>query len=1065
MNWLPCFGSDRLFYLNAWHVLTETGATTDLTQDIASEMRWVATMMVDLVDSTALTERLGTEKAFNLIQTVLRSAVTLIETEGGHVVDFAGDSLFAIFGAPVAIENAAICAARAALSIQQDSRNQAADLTAQFGHAPELRVGLAGGKVMVAMLDVAQDRKLNALGTAVNLAARVQALAGAGDILCAQAITDELEGFAQLEPMGERHLKGMAQPQTLHRLIGLRQDPSTLTGRMERGAKLHIGRDALVERLYRWVSTPTEGVGQLVIHGPPGIGKSRLLRHVLDRPVSGQHLALAYCTPSDAGSSLEPVLNLLRAAARTAGATAPAAQDRWLRSLLGPEARPGPGLMALLAGSARGTGLLTDEGASDALENRQNIGQALTRLARDPDWLVVVEDAHWLDPISRDILSDVVARPGARLLLTSRSPAPLRDAPGAGGRLDVTPLSQADIAQLCAQTRPDAAMAADLPRIIFQKSEGNPLFAEELLRHIAMTGHDQPLADMSAGNIGAIQSLIFSRFDRLGQTEKAALKLAALIGRQVRKVHLGLPGDQEDVADRILAKALHEGLLERQDDGGHWQFSHVLIQEAIANSIPDSEATTLHLAATTILQAEAADLGGDLSQRLALHFEKAGLPARATPFHLAAAQGAWRIYALDLCLHHLERATAQIETAEVASQGQLVADILTSYLRVLDVVGHWTKLCSVADRHMDRLRALAEPAPLIFALTIRAKGANQCVDFVTARARIDEALKLAEATGDGNSIAVVKSVKMDIVNDHADWQIDDVPRLFEETRAYADHGNDPHLAQLRLYEMASHYRQTGDIPQALSLSDELIHLGTTRNDSRALAFGWWVRASISAMIENYPRAEQEALESMRNSLPGTMDYSTANMFRIGSRIMAGDRSITTAFLKELSAQRSASGDASVAIIASFFAAVVHLSRGEVRAGLAQLARTDTMVDAGAERGLVQHYLIKKAEIFMTVAGLFPNPLPEARLPLAEIPTAIGLRLTARKRAKETYADLRARIAVTEGFHLARIQLGEGRIALAERRRSEADHLITSAAAVFRDQGVQHFLDIIETFPR
>lgn len=1036
-----------------------------MTRDIANEMRWVATMMVDLVDSTALTERLGTEKAFNLIQTVLRHAVNLIESEGGHVVDFAGDSLFAIFGAPIAIENAAICAARAARAIQQDNIDQAADRLACFGHAPQLRVGLAGGKVMVAMLDVAQDRKLNALGTAVNLAARVQVLAGPGEILCAQAIADELEGFAELDPIGERQLKGISQPQTLHRLIGLIEDRSTLTGRMARGAKVYIGRDALVERLHHWLSTPPEAAGQLVIHGPPGIGKSRLLRHVLDRRPSGQNLAMAHCTPSDARSSLEPVLNLLRAAARTAGAMTSTAQDRWLRNLLGPEARPGPGLMALLAGSSRQSGILTEDGARDALETRQKVGQALALLARNPDWLVVVEDAHWLDPISRDILSDLVAIPGARLLLTSRSRAPLRDDPGAGGRLDVTPLSEADIALLCAQTRPASGMPADLPRIIFQKSEGNPLFAEELLRHIVMTGYVQPLADMSAGNIGAIQSLIFSRFDRLGQTEKAALKLAALIGRQVRKANLGLPADQEGQAARILSEAVQQGLLERQDDSGHWQFSHVLIQEAIANSIPESEAAALHLAATGILQAEAADLGGDISQRLALHFEKAGLPARATPFHLAAAQGAWRIYALDLCLYHLERSTSQIETPEIAANPSLVADILTSYIRVLDVAGHWVQLCSIVDRHLDRLRNLSDPAPLIFALTMRAKGANQCVDFVTARARIGEALALAEASGDGNSVAVVKSVKMDIVNDHADWCIDDVPRLFEETRAYAEHGNDPHLAQLRLYEMASHYRQTGDIPRALALSDELIHLGTTRADSRALAFGWWVRASISAMIENYPNAEQEALESMRNALPGMMDYSTANMFRISARIMAGDQSITTAFLKDLSAQRAALGDASVAIIASFFAAVLHLTRGEVRAGLVQLAQTDAMVNAGAERGLVQHYLIKKAEIFMTIAGLFPNPLPNARLPLAEIPAAIGLRLTARKRAKETYADLRARISVTEGFHMARIQMGEGRIALAERRRTEADQLITCASAVFRAQGVQHFLKIIDTFPR
>ena len=265
--------------------------------------------------------------------------------------------------------------------------------------------------------------------------------------------------------------------------------------------------------------------------------------------------------------------------------------------------------------------------------------------------------------------------------------------------------------------------------------------------------------------------------------------------------------------------------------------------------------------------------------------------------------------------------------------------------------------------------------------------------------------------------------------------------------------------------MASHYRQVGDVPKALAVADALIALGKSVSDSRALAFGWWVRASISAMVEDYAKAGIEAEESMRNSLPGTMDYITANMFRLGARIMAGDKTISTAYLTDLSAARAAVGDRSVSIIASFFATVLHFTRGEVRAGLAQMKRTDQMIDEGAERGLVQQYLIKKAELFLTIAGLWPNPLPAPKMALAELPAALKLRLRARSLAKATYADLRARLDLSEGFQMARVEMGEARIAKAEGRRADGDRLMSRAEQVFASQGQTRFLEMLATFRR
>lgn len=344
-------------------------------------------------------------------------------------------------------------------------------------------------------------------------------------------------------------------------------------------------------------------------------------------------------------------------------------------------------------------------------------------------------------------------------------------------------------------------------------------------------------------------------------------------------------------------------------------------------------------------------------------------------------------------------------------------------------------------------------------LTLRAKAANQAADFRRAHVLMDEAVQRATETGDEAVLAIVRTCRMDIANDLPDFRPDELLALSDQTRAYAESGVDPHITQMRQYEIGAFHRQTGDIARAFGAADELIGMGRERSDSRALAFGWWLRASISAMIEDHDAALAEATESLRHSLPGTMDHSTASIFRIGALVMKGDRGVTSEYLEQQSQQRGAYGDSSVAIIASFYAAVVHFLRGRIRAGRARLAATDALVRRGAERGLVQHYLIKKAELYLTIAGHLPNPVAPDLPGLRDLPAAIGLRLSARRLAAETLVELKSSITLTEGFHSARVAMLEGLIARASDQKDLACELLGKAAAEFERQELAHFLHL------
>ena len=175
---------------------------------LEGERRHLTVMFTDLVDFTVMGERLGEESVFSLTRRIVSEQGQAIQSNGGVVQDFAGDGLMAVFGAPVAMEDAALRACRTALDIQERMYRLQDEFQASFGVKPQLRIGIHTGPAVVGKIGEGKTMSYSALGDTVNVASRLQAAADPGSVCITRATLDVVEGFVDATPLGERQFKG-----------------------------------------------------------------------------------------------------------------------------------------------------------------------------------------------------------------------------------------------------------------------------------------------------------------------------------------------------------------------------------------------------------------------------------------------------------------------------------------------------------------------------------------------------------------------------------------------------------------------------------------------------------------------------------------------------------------------------------------------------------------------------------------------------------------------------------------------------------------------------------------
>jgi class 3 adenylate cyclase/tetratricopeptide (TPR) repeat protein len=614
------------------------------------ERRQLTSMFCDLVGSTPLSLRLDPEDFSEVIRVFQDTCAGVITRGGGYVARYQGDGVLAHFGYPRAREDDAQSAARAALAIVA----KVSQLRTPDGEPLTVRVGMATGLVVVVGEYSAGGLALeqSIIGETLNLAARLQATAGPGEIVISEATRRLCGGMFEYEKRGDIVLKGFPEPLTIYRLLGEGSAQSRFDARTSSGLNPFVGRhrefDAL---LARWRAA-REGQGQIVhVSGEPGIGKSRLALAFVER-IGREPVGIVRwdCAAHLANRALHPIVHDLEVRAslspRFSVETRRAAIEELVAASPTLFSEDAPFLHDLL-------GIETETRAElDAAGRARRIYGVLTRwlvgMAHDGPILILIEDAHWADAATLDfltMLTDRIARLSALLIVTHR---PEFSPPWAHAKHAATialdPLDPTAGSQLLAAVVRDHVLPPSVMHTILKKAGGVPLFVEELAYAIldAVPRLRHNTDSLEALTIPAtLQDSLTARLDQLGQAKELA-QIGSVIGREFTATMLRAVAPDHPDIEGGLRRLCDSGLARehRDNDAVGIAFHHALIQDAAYDSLLKKRRRELHRAVAEAMLAQDPAFAGAEPEVTARHCSKGGLPRPAVSHWLAAGRHA-----------------------------------------------------------------------------------------------------------------------------------------------------------------------------------------------------------------------------------------------------------------------------------------------------------------------------------------------------------------------------------------------------------------------------------------
>lgn len=1016
----------------------------------AGQKRWAAILFADIEDFTGLSERGGPERTYELIAEFVRDAKQIVEAYSGYLIEYAGDSVLAAFGAPIAAENASLNACRAALRLQELMTESGEHFRAEYGVAPRVRIGIAGGLIVVGELE---DRAMpgpRVLGNAVNVASRIQHIARAGEILCTRSVFDQVEGFAQMTSLGPMAIKGLSQEVEVLRLERLREKLTTFQGRLSRSNTAFFGRDAEFSRLRGWVLESPDQAGAVDLHGPAGIGKSRLVFEATMRLPGDKRLFIANCDDNLRNRPYAVLVELLRQVAAWSPGDPRDQLTRSVCQLLGDYEAGVDQLVGFLCQSeASAAGADYDT----AVYIRALFGKLLWRLCTDPDYIVVFEDIHWLDQLSAETLAQLIrGHNGGKLkvLFTRRSEAVVD-----WGKADsvihwqLGPLPIDGMAKIACGLLHVKAVPDELLRLVADISEGNSLFVEETVRHLLHTGQvrvrdGEVVLDLRQGEqaiAGDLQHLILSRYDRLSPDARAHLLVAATKGRQFSEAFLMRCFGDGEAVGKTVGGALEAGLIETGPSRrkGDWQFAHALFGTAIRQSVPEVRIRAAHAAVSRALDTGDEAEISEHAEELAYHYDRAGNARKAVFFLWKSAQKAFAIYSVAQADQHLERAFALIAAEPATVSDDEFAEMLVLWGQTLESYSNFRKLEAVMQTHLPRVRAAGAAGPLAMCLTLQAMGRCFACKFTLALELVHEAEFLTKDGGEARETALVKVAKLVIYLRTRYWPFEHILEFYRELQAEIDRLGDPYLVTLSRYYLAVEYRTRGRLRRAAEIANELVAYGRRESDALARSFGCNALALVRLRQEDLDGLSEAADESIRYTVPDTGAWRVAQHVKLWADLMADVPSREPEdFLPH--AQRAHEFEDPVLELSCWFQYCRHLMRrGRIDEGwkvLMELERLVAAFDLPEQRGF--HRLFK-ASLLLAISGLSPDPSFKARRSPGwrDLLRIARLRPGAVRRAERLLQEFLDVSPASDGVHVARVYLRLGIIANSRKQAEKA----------------------------
>ncbi|MDR4498995.1 MAG: AAA family ATPase [Candidatus Scalindua sp.] len=850
---------------------------------IKGERRQVTVLFADMKEFTPLAESLGEEATYLLMDRIYERMVAAVNQEKGTVQELTGDGILALFGVPVALEDAPVRACRAALEIQAQMRLLRTEIEAEHGVRPQMRIGIHTGPAVVGMVGTEQHRVFKAVGDTLNLASRLESIAEPDRILMSEATYCLVEGYTESAFVGERTIRGKETPQRVYRLEGLKSEVTRFGVTVRRGLTPFVGRERELEILQRRLSEAVQGAVQVVnVMGEAGIGKSRLVHEFRQRLEPQRFVVLqGHCTADDQSTPFFPILEVVRSLFHLRMESDLRETQEKLRMGLEPlglEAEVQlPFLLNLLGMQVSDDALRGLDGENIGRRTRQVLQELVCTWSRLSPMVLFIEDVQWVDTATEELLLWVAESMESLPLLFGCTCRPSYRPPWSGRPnvtvLDLQLLPKDITVHLLRNRLGIDDLPVELIRLLVEKSGGNPLFAEEIVNVLQEQGSlhctEEGVSFCAEWNDvflpGTLQNLLMHRVDRLDEESRTVLQAASIIGQRFSLDLISyVTGGNGTVTERLCALEAHDLIFCEEIEGQEeFRFKHVLVKDAIYHSLLSLQREVLHQRVCEAIEHLYASQLEEWVEVLAHHYSRTSCVEKTVYYLTLAGEKSLRVYSLNEADRYFYRAMELIEAVPSCVDDLFLTDVLLSRLRVYSYRRDSKGTIDLTERYFSRVEATGDKRHLCLLTYWLGYSYTQTVQFDKARTVLERGLALGEELGDEECIAYVSLGLIWLYwMNRGDQPHDIVERLGDRVLEVAGGLNDIFLASACILGLAFHKIMAGHGDDARCLGFRLLELGRSVSDLRSIGMGLCAIAWADVIDERYQKAIDCAEEAL-----------------------------------------------------------------------------------------------------------------------------------------------------------------------------------------------------------
>ncbi len=850
---------------------------------IEGERKHVTVVFMDVVGFTSMAEPADPEQVRTIINRCMETILEEVHRYEGTVNQFTGDGVMALFGAPLALEDGPRRAVSAALSVHRALEPLRREVRESLGTDFQMRVGIHSGNVVVGSIGNDLRMEYTAVGDTTNLASRLEQLASPGSVLISEAMKRQVAPFFELRDLGDVRVKGRSAAVRVFEVEAERADRGRIEAESAGGLTDFVGRGRELDLLLGAFRAAQEGSGQIVFMvGDAGMGKSRLLyefRRRLASEAPGGHFWLeGRCTSYGQNTAFGPIADSMRRAYRidesddddSAVAKVARAEDGlggelswtlpYVRSLL-----------SLPVGDAKDVASFEQLDAGTRRSEMQRALEArLLRAATERTLVYVLEDLHWIDAASEEILTALAESvPTSRIMLVlTHRPGyaqPLGDR-SYHTRVPLQALSRDEMAKMASAVLRTTDCDAELDRLIAEKAEGNPFFVEELTRSLLEEERihvENERAELAPGTSivsipDRVQDVLAARIDRLEEEPKRAIQIASVIGREFALRLLDRISEAKKELDSIVEelRALELVYQKAAYPEAVFTFKHALTHDVAYESMLRERRKELHRAVGHAIEELYPDRLTEHYEALAHHFSRGESWEQALRYHDLAATKSMEAFANRAAAEHLraalgiaERGGAGVSDAKCCDWWQRLAYVCSLISDFGAARDAFVRAAELSDSPRSRAKYLSSAA--YWALW---KHDYKSVDALLARSA--KAANESESEAEQARCSVVSTYYRVVTKGTRGFDDEGVDRVLRQCEA------DDEICSFANSAIGSAVEWRADYRRAFSMQQRALEIAKRKRLPDVMIISGWFLAKASCCLGDYGRALRDLRDAV-----------------------------------------------------------------------------------------------------------------------------------------------------------------------------------------------------------